>query len=314
MIGLTHIFRNREDKVKDLNKYINAVMAFLDNIAEKISNIGFLNINPSRKTIAIVFTAVVVLIAMVSGAFVVGELVSEEPTTIVDETGTTEPEISFVADTQELRGNFLIALTYDEKIELLGVVRVDSGEKTMKVSFLSGETYCSFNNLKGTMNEHYKNGGVTELLWAVGEYANISIERYIIADSGAFTALLEHIGDMSVNLEHEVVCGQDAASFIIEAGHQILIPAMMAKYFYYLCDNQPKYDDEIVGAMALFSKNLFCIEDEEKAQRNFDYMISYLDTNISALDFNNFKTAIMSLACVEVLDNITIEEDIFALK
>ena len=300
--------------MKDLNKYINAVMAFLDNIAEKISNIGFLNINPSRKTIAIVFTAVVVLIAMVSGAFVVGELVSEEPTTIVDETGTTEPEISFVADTQELRGNFLIALTYDEKIELLGVVRVDSGEKTMKVSFLSGETYCSFNNLKGTMNEHYKNGGVTELLWAVGEYANISIERYIIADSGAFTALLEHIGDMSVNLEHEVVCGQDAASFIIEAGHQILIPAMMAKYFYYLCDNQPKYDDEIVGAMALFSKNLFCIEDEEKAQRNFDYMISYLDTNISALDFNNFKTAIMSLACVEVLDNITIEEDIFALK
>ena len=300
--------------MKDLNKYINAFMAFLDNIAEKISNIGFLNINPGRKTIAVAFAAAVALIAMVSGVFVIGEIVSDEPTTTANETETTQPEVSFVADSQELIGNFLVALTYNDKIELLGVVRLDSAEKTMRVSFLSGDTYCSFNNLSGTMNEHYKNGGVTELLWAVGEYANISIERYIISDESTFVAMLEHIGEMSVNLEHQVICGQDAASFIIEAGQQNLIPAMMAKYFYYLCENQPKYDDEIVGAMALYSKNLFCSGDEEKSQRNFDYMISCLETNISALDFNNFKTAIMSLACEEVLDNITIEEDISVFR
>ena len=299
--------------MKDLNKYIDAAMAFLDKIIESISNISFLNINPAKKTVAIVFTAAVVLIATVSGIFVVGELISDEPTTAVSETGTTEPEVSFVADSQELLGNFMIALTYDDKIELLGVVRVNSAERSMKISFLSGETYCSFNNLNGTMNEHYKNGGVTELIWAVGEYANISIERYIIADESKFTALLEHIGEMSVNLEHDVVCGQDAASFIIEEGQQNLIPAMMAKYFYYLCDNRPEYDGEIVDTMALFSKNLFCSSDEE-TKSNFDFMISCLDTNISALDFNDFKTPIMSLACVEVLDNITIEENIADLR
>ena len=296
--------------MKDLNKYINAVMAFLDKLAEKISNISFLNINPGKKTLAIVFTVAVVLIAMVSGVFVIGEIVSDEPTTVIDESGTTEPVVSFVADTQQLKGNFLVALTYNEKIELLGVIRVDSAEKTMKVSFLSGDTYCSFNNLSGTMNQHYKNGGVTELLWAVGEYANISIERYIIADESTFVALLEHIGEMSVTLEHQVICGQDAASFIIEEGEQHLIPAMMAKYFYYLCENQPGYGEEIVDTMALYSKKLFCSGDEEKSKKNFDYMISCLNTNISALDFNNYKDSIMSLACVEVLDNITIEEDI----
>lgn len=300
--------------MKDLNKYINAFMAFLDKIAEKISNISFLNIDPGKKTLAIVFTAVVVLIAMVSGVFVIGEVLSDEPTTVIDETGTTEPAVSFVADSQQLTGNFLIALTYDEKIELLGVIRVDSTEKTMKVSFLSGDTYCAFNNLSGTMNQHYKKGGVTELLWAVGEYANISIERYMIADESTFVALLEHIGEMSVTLEHQVICGQDAASFIIEEGQQNLIPAMMAKYFYYLCENQPKYDDEIIDAMALYSKKLFCTADEESANNNFNYMISCLETNISALDFNNYKSAIMSLATVEVLDNITLEEDVANFK
>ncbi len=300
--------------MKDFNRYINAVMAFLDKTGEKISNISFLNINPEKKTLAIVFTAVIVLIAAVSGVFVIGEITSEDQTLPSDGVETTQAIASFISDEEELCGNLLFALTYDEKINLLGVIRVDSREKSMRIAFLPGDTYCSFNNLSGTMNEHYKNGGTTELLWAVGEYAGISIERYLIADEGNFAALMDHIGEMTVTLEHDVVCGQDAASFIIEEGQQTLIPSMMAKYFYYLCENQPEYDDEITDTIALFSKNMFCSGDEEKTKRNFDYMISCIETNISALDFNNHKAPILTLADPQVLDNIVIEENISALK
>ena len=300
--------------MNELNKYINSVMAFIDTIIEKINNISFLNINPKKKTLAIVFSAAVILIAMVSGVFIIGELTEDETTTLPEDSSTTEASVSLPVSGEELKGNFLLALTYDEKISLLGVLRVDSVEKTMKLSFLSGDTYCRFNNLDGTMNEHYKNGGVTELLWAVGEYANISIERYLVADESTFVALLEHIGEMTVDLEHDVICGQDAASFVIEEGHQTLIPNMMSKYFYYICDNQDKYRDEIADVMALFAKALFCTEMPEKAQRNFDYMIGCLETNISALDFNNYKAPIMSLADPAVLDNITIEEDLSVFR
>ena len=300
--------------MNELNKYINAVMAFIDKIIEKINNISFLNINPKKKTLAIVFSAAVILIAMVSGVFIIGELIEEEPTTLPEEVTTTEASISIPVNSEELKGNFLLALTYNRKIELLGILRVDSAEKSMKISFLSGDTYCSFNNLKGTMNDHYKNGGITELMWAVGEYANISIERYLLADEGQFVALLEHIGDLTVDLEHDVICGQDAASFVIEEGHQTLIPNMMAKYFYYICDNQNKYLDEIIDVMALFAKSLFCNEIPDNAQSNFDYMIGCIETDISALDFNNYKTAIMTLADLAVLDNMTVEEDMSALR
>ena len=300
--------------MKDLNKYINAVMAFLDSIAEKINDIGFLNIKPAKKTLAIVFTAVVVLIAAVSGIMVIGEITAEDPAVPSDGIEDTESVASFVSDGQELCGNFLFALTYNEKIDLLGVVRVDSADKSMKVSFLSGDTYCFFNNLSGTMNDHYKNGGITELVWAVGEYANISIERYLVADESSFTSLLDYIGEMTVDLEHDVVCGQDAASFIIEEGNQTLIPAMMAKYFYYLCEKQPAYNEEIIDTMALYSKKLFCSGDYENTKSSFDYMISCIETNISALDFNNYKTPILTLADPLVLENMTIEEDISAFK
>ena len=164
------------------------------------------------------------------------------------------------------------------------------------------------------MNQHYEKGGVTELMWAVGEYANISIERYILANENTFVNLMNHIGEMQVVLEHDVVCGQDAASFIIEEGPQMLIPTMMTKYFYYICENQPKYNSEIIKVMAMYGKKLFCTEDENATKSNFEYMISCFETNISALDFNNYKAPILTFANPLILDCITIEEDITNLK
>ena len=298
--------------MEKLNNYINAVMAFIDKIIEKVNNISFLNIKPANKTIAIIFSVVVFLIAAVSGAFVIGELTSDDPT---DTTADTSTQVNAIlpSDT-EIRGNFLLALTYHDDIELLAVARLDSTQRQIKVSFLSPDTYCAFNNLSGTMNQHYEKGGITELLWAVGEYAHISIERYLVADEESFLSLMEHIGEIEVTLEHDVICGQDAASFIIEEGTQNLIPTMMTKYFYYLCENQPTYNDEIIDVMALYGKKLFCSEDYEKTKINFEYLIGSIETNISALDFNNYKAPILTLANPLVLDFITIEEDISNLK
>ena len=39
-------------------------------------------------------------------------------------------------------------------------------------------------------------------------------------------------------------------------------------------------------------------------------MISCLETNISALDFSNYREPIMTLADPAILDSITIEEDL----
>ena len=298
--------------MEKLNSFINAVMAFIDKIIEKINNISFLNIKPASRTIATVFSVAVFLIAAVSGVFVISELSSEDPAETTSDT-TTQVSASASAD-QELQANFLLALTYHDEIELLAVARLDSAQRQMKVSFLSPNTFCSFNNLTGTMNQHYEKGGITELMWAVGEYANISIERYILADEGTFLNLINHIGEMEVILEHEVICGQDAASFVIEAGQQALIPTMMSKYFFYLCENQPMYNQEIIDTIALYCKNLFCSEDENKTKTNFEYMISCLETNISALDFNNYKAPILTLANPLVLDCTVIEEDISNLR
>lgn len=291
-----------------MDKYVNAIKG----ISDKINNSYILN--PTKKTITIAFCALIALIAAVSGLFVIKEA-SKEDSTTSEISDTAESTITGLSEDVPMTANLLFALEGDENLDLLGVLRMDSQEKSVRVSFLDSDTYCSFNKLSGTMNEHYKQGGTTQLVWAVGEYASISIERFVIADYNTFKSVLNSIGDMTVNLEHDVICGQDAASLVIEEGQQTLVPEMMTKYFGYLCGNLEEYSDEIAKTMMNFGEKIFCnIEDEEAFYKSFERLISLFNTNVSAQDYVTYKAAIKSMANKEILQKIAVEENLGNLK
>ena len=54
--------------------------------------------------------------------------------------------------------------------------------------------------------------------------------------------------------------------------------------------------------------------DYDKNKSNFEYMISCLETNISALDYGNYKAPILALADPAVLDCMAVEDNISDLK
>lgn len=290
-----------------MDRYINAIKDFFDRISDSYI------FNPSRKTITVAFCVLITVICIVSGAFIINERADTSATVAESTTDYTSGAVR-TEEEEQLNANLMFALEGSEKLELLGVMRLSSEEKTVKVSFISPETYCRFNNLSGTMNEHYANGGTTQLVWAVGELAGISIERFIIADYPSFKSLLNKIGDMNVVLEHEVVCGQDAASLIIEKGPQTLIPEMMTKYFGYLCSDVERYDYEIAKTMMSYGEKLFCTEDENDIEKNFSAVVSTFSTDISAQDFVSYKAALRDLADKNVLSQVTVVQSLSELK
>lgn len=291
-----------------MDKYIAAVKGLFD----KINNSYILN--PTKKTVTVAFCAVIALICAVSGIFVISETLGDNTTTTAVDTTDSVSTIVRTDDGTALEANLLFALEDGEKLDLLGVMRLDSADKSVRVSFISGETYCSFNNLSGTMNEHYANGGTTQLVWAVGEYAGISIERYIVADYTSFKNLLNSIGDMTVVLEHDVICGQDAASLIIEEGQQTLVPEMMTKYFGYLCGNLNEYQFEVAKTMMSYGEKLFCTGEESDIEKNFSFIVSNFTTDISAQDFVSYKTALKTLADKDIMNSISLSESLSELK
>lgn len=291
-----------------MDKYISLARDFFERISSSYI------LNPTKKTITRAFCGVIALICAVSGIFVIREMTDKDPTTTA---GETTDSLSVIVRTEEempLTANLLFALEGEDELELLGVMRLDSERKSVRVSFISGETYCSFNKLSGTMNEHYRQGGTTQLVWAVGEYAGISIERFILADYNSFKSMLNKIGDMTVILDHQVICGQDAASLIIEKGQQVLVPEMMTKYFGYLCSDTAQYGYEIAKTMMSYGEKLFCTGEEADIEKSFSLIMSNFSTNISAQDYVSFKNAIGTLACKEVLGGVAVAESPCELK
>lgn len=292
-----------------MDKYINTVRSLWD----KINNSYILN--PTKKTIVIAFCAVIALVGAVSGIFLIGDASDKADSTTQSDTSSQLLSAVRTGDETPVKANVLFALEGDDKLELLGVMRVVSSEKSVKVAFLNPQTYCSFNNLEGTMNEHYSQGGATELVWAVGEYAGISIERYVIADYTTFKSILNGIGDMSVSLEHDVICGENAASFVIEKGQQTLVPEMMTKYFAYICGDLTSYSDEIARIMMSFGEKIFCAdENEDRVYKSFERLISLLKTDVSAQDYVNYKLAINDMADSNVLRGVVVEDSLDKLK
>ncbi len=292
---------------------INIITDKIKEAFEKINGLSFLNKTPSRRFIIIAFAVIIVLIGSFSVFTVISENKDKTPQTSEGENTYAE---TVEATSEELLGNFLLVLTEDgnENIELISLIRLDSKEKKVSISFLKDTVKSNVNGFDGTMQEHLENGGITELVWAVSEYADIKIERYIIGDGEDFIGFMKKTGEIPLNIEKKVSYTYLGIPFIIEKGVQSLSADMMLKYFMYLCRNFETMPEKLIETMIIYGKKMFDSFDESVLDKSFNSMIKHFSTDISVVDFTRYKKAVQSLASSESLTEISIETNPSNLK
>ncbi len=295
---------------------IDLIMDKIREFFEKINSISFLNRTPSKKFIITAFTVIILLIGVFSAVTVISESRgNEDETTEADNTQAVASAVE-EKDLQEIKGNFLFVLTQDgnKKIELLSLVRLDSANKNVAVSFVNPEEKASVNGFLGTLQEHLENGGINELMWSVGELYDISIERYVIGDEQNFIDFMKNLGEMEMNITEKVTYTHRGIPIIIEEGIQKLSADIMLKYFVYLCDNYETAPEKLVEAMIIYGKKMFDSEDDSVLDESFGKMIKQFSTDISVVDFTNYRKAVKNLASSENHIEISIEADPMNLK
>lgn len=280
-------------------------------IFDKVSSMPLLNRTLSKKLLISVFAAIVVLVALLSLVISITE--KKENTETTAESGTAA-ESSFIPQSSEILGNFLFVLTQDgaKDISLISVVRIDSENGELTFAFLSPDTECSVNGYDGTMQQHLENGGINELLWAVGEYANISIERYVWGDEEAFVKWMKNIPETTLEIKEKISYNHNGISFIIEEGIQTLTADNMLKYFVYLCKEEGQ-KSTLVETMLCYVQTLFASE-EDGAAESLDSIVAYFNTNISVVDCSEYKRALRKIALNLAETKVTVVEDLSFLK
>ncbi len=295
---------------------INLITDKLKEFFEKINSLSFLNRTPSKRFIITAFTVIILIVGVFSAVTVISETRgNNEETTGADSTQVIASSAE-QNDLQEIKGNFLLVLTQDgsEKIELLALARPDSENNKVSISFVNPEEKTSVNGFLGNMNEHLKNGGINELVWSVGEFADISIERYIIGDEQNFINFMKSLGDTEINITEKVTYTHRGIPIIIEKGVQKLSADIMLKYFVYLCDNYETAPEKLVEAMIIYGKKMFDSTEDSFLDESFSKMLRNFSTDISVVDFTNYRKAVKNLATSENHIEIAIETNPTNLK
>ena len=295
---------------------VNLIIDKIKEYFEKINSLSFLNRTPSKRFIITAFSVIVLLIGIFSALTVIDEKRDNDKETTGTEDSQTVVSALAEKDLQEIKGNFLFVLTQDgnDKIELLSVVRLDSENKKVSISFVNPDEMTSVNGLVGTMQEHLKNGGINELVWSVGELADISIERYVFGDEQNFIDFIKSLGDIEINISEKVSYTHRGIPIIIEEGVQKLSADIMLKYFVYLCEGYETAPEKLVEAMIIYGKKMFDSGDDSVLDGSFNKMIRQFATDISVVDFTNYRKAVKNLASSDNHIEISIEADPSNLK
>lgn len=264
--------------------------------------------NINMKTVGILFCIALVLLAVLSAVVVKSELNKEKETTVSETASDSLYAETFKSAENNESFNILLAFTKNdnENLQLLSVLNANPETSEIRVTYIPVNSKIKVNNYEGSMKNHLKNGGITELLWAVGQYADISIPYYIYCDEEDFCNIIKTTGDTEIFLENQINHDYNGINFIIENGNRKLTADMMLKYYVYLCDTESLSKKEITELFSIVAKKFVSHENPQSVSDSFNNIVNHINTNISAIDIANNLPLILSFSRNGSLDNITI--------
>lgn len=282
-----------------------------DKISGKIQNISILNKTPSKKLVICLFGVVVGLLLCVSAIFIVSENKQKQQETTVAVTDSADTVSYSAQSEEEITGDFLLALTDNDRtaVQSVVVVRFNTAQETLIFGFVDPGETVAVNEVTADMHTHLKDGGTNELLWAVSEYTGMNFDRYLISDEASFSNFVASLGDVTVEIENKVSFDHNGISFIIDKGEQTLTADMMLKYYLYLISSPNKNGEKIAQMLVAFFEELLSEEDDTKREEAFCSAVGVFDTNLSAIDYSNHKNILKSVPELKLGDILTIEED-----
>lgn len=267
--------------------------------------------NINMKIVISAFSALIVLLGAVSAVTVKSEKSKSASTTASNETVNNTSDTLLSATTSEnssLLCNILLAFTREDNndLKLLAVVSCNAKEEIIKIKYIPVNTHVEVNNYDGTMEEHLESGGITELLWAVGQYCKTSLERYLYCDEEDFCEIMKKLGEIEIEIEEEISHDYNGINFIIEKGKHNLTADMMLKYFVYLCDTSS--EEELTNLFSTVASKIISADTQDALNTNYSKIINNVQTDISAMDIAKYLSDILMLARSGSIDNIEICE------
>ncbi len=192
--------------------------------------------------------------------------------------------------TAQDNATILFVLDEEESVRPLTflVARIMPADKQILFFSMPTNMLSVVNGEQKTLAEFYNNGGVKAAQDAITQETQVTFDRYIILDSASF----QKICNIFAGVYYQVPADTDG--FTDSAEPQWLGPAQMQKLITYPLF--PNGEEERSVLVADIISEMINQTDYERIvdsmDSNFKTLINMMETDISALDYDNYKSAL----------------------
>ena len=241
----------------------------------------------------IMLACVCTLLLLKEYDFDIDNIIGRSPET-TDSVSQSEPEMNL-----EGKALFLVAVSDEEGKHLhhSAIVSADVASGEIRIFTLDVKKSYNTEKVKGSLSSVFgkSDGSMLRLKEAVSEVTGVEVSRYIRATDASFKGAVKSFGGVPYEVPENVRYSCDGVGYIIEKGRQTLTADMSYKYMYYLSQQNADKPEEMSRFLSAVLKNALTQQNFTRADYFYNKLRNILDTDISAFDFSNNKSALSQL-------------------
>lgn len=253
----------------------------------------------SPKPFIVLIAVIVALLAIISVKLIFSHSdESEETSSLSQDTAQSGADLTSNTATDYINTNVLLIVAKENMSNpyLLAQLNISSEANEPNITYIPLDAQVYVNKTHTTMQKHFSAGGIDELMWAVREFTQQNISKYIWLSDKGFEDLIKIAGgEIEVEIKSDINYSYNGVDFIIESGKQTLTPDNMLRYFNYLCQTREQNADELTDIICNLISKLLNGGEPGGIVEKFDSIINCVTTDISAMDISKYSAALDSL-------------------
>lgn len=251
--------------------------------------------------ICLVLFAASVFVILAVNDFDIGKALGArdaENESVTEETGTAEEESLTGEAVEAAAVNFLVLCSDSRELTFCQLVSVDAARSEIKIKPLPSDYMLDTDSGKIALGALFGKASYQE----IGEAfipKGIRVSRYVHVTEDNFKRIMSNIGQVPVQINGYYEFNIDAVKYTFSPGVQNMTSDTLLKFMKYAASGEEMLRIQSNAVADIFRQH-FTKENFEKGESFFSKIINYVDSDITAFDYNAVKGVIEKMTSSEV--------------
>lgn len=225
------------------------------------------------------------------------------------QTETSVAETTTRAEISEKDGTLLMwcADSARENLRFLWLCSFSVPENEIVLYSLDPKTVVMTDGISRTLEGCYAASGITELIKAVENFADVKIDRYIGATDSEFKTMINYFGGFEINVPEQTEYRSEEFNLMLIKGKQNIKGDTMFRYMRYLATKGTEGRKQQSEVLMQIMSSVLNSKNADRMSNIYSKLSNNLNTDITIVDFSQNEQALASFTGKGILRKTVVQ-------